>query len=449
MAFHSRRWSRVASSMAFAAIAIVGATACYAWLQEKRSTNQLMNTYPNYSGATTLPYPQSTRVYSPGQEVGSNLIPSGAVSVARTVRYSIPIEQQTLVSFLASKDVGTEKKTEARKQLTRMVEQELDSRFASQEAELSLLEKRIADAKTKLAQRTNRKKEIVERRIAELLSEPDDLAWNADGNLKTLNDSLPPSYPNANNVNYPLNAIGPNLFPSSLPSSPSLSPVNTVPLLNADTPEMTAPTQIPEWVVPSSSLPPSATQSLTENENRESPNSPNNVLTIKAAPSGTHDPVDAKNDIAGLLDEANAIEAELAELDGLTNEGKVEQVQQMGIRKRIRKLELGLVAERKKGERDLSLNRLSFELASKELELAEKELNTAQELYNTGAMSNSEINARKIELERAKHKVATLAREIEFDSDVLKEAPDRIQELQKKLEAVLPAPKPASQPVTY
>ena len=121
----------------------------------------------------------------------------------------------------------------------------------------------------------------------------------------------------------------------------------------------------------------------------------------------------------------------------------------MGIRKRIRKLELGLVAERKKGERDLSLNRLSFELASKELELAEKELNTAQELYNTGAMSNSEINARKIELERAKHKVATLAREIEFDSDVLKEAPDRIQELQKKLEAVLPAPKPASQPVTY
>lgn len=445
MAFHSRRWSRVASAVAFSTIAIVGATACFALLQEKRSTNQLVNTYADLSNTKTLPYQQLSSVYSSGLEAGNRLVPSSAVNVARTVRYSIPIEQQTLVSFLASKEVGTEKKTEARKQLTRMVEQELDSRFASQEAELSLLEKRIADAKTKLAQRNHRKKEIVERRIAELLSEPDDLAWNADGNLKTLNDSLPPSYPNANNANYPLNAIAPNPYPSSFFSSGP--PVNTAPLPNVDVPESKAPVQIPEWSDPLGSLPLLAPPSSIDNENIELPNI---GLASKAAPVETKDlPLDAKNGIASLLDEANAIEAEFAELEGLTNEGKVGHVQQLGIRKRIRKLELGLESKTTKAEKDLSLNRLSFELASKELELSEQECNRARELYNKGQASSSEIDVRKIEMERAKHKVETLRREIEFDSDVLKKAPDRIQELRKKLDEVLQGPKPASQPVTY
>lgn len=447
MAFHSRRWSRVASAVAFSTIAIVGATACFALLQEKRSTSQPMNTYADLSNTKTLPYQQLSNVYSSGLEAGNRLVPSSAVNVARTVRYSIPIEQQTLVSFLASKEVGTEKKTEARKQLTRLVEQELDSRFASQEAELSLLEKRIADAKTKLAQRTNRKKEIVERRIAELLREPDDLAWNADGNLKNLNDLLPPSYPNANNPNYPLNAMGQNLYPSSLPSLPSVSPVITAPSPNVDMPETKAPVQTREWSDPLGSLPLLPPQLSIENENNESPNI---GLTSQAVPSDTKEfPLNTKSDIADLLDEANAIEAEFAELEGLTNESKVGYVQQLGIRKQIRKLELGLESKTTKAEKDLTLNRLSFELASKEMELAEKEFNTARELYNTGAMSSSEISARKIEMERAKHKVETLRREIEFDSDVLKKAPDRIQELRKKLDEVLQVPKPASQPVTY
>ncbi len=58
-----------------------------------------------------------------------------------------------------------------------LVETELKQRFEKQEAELKQIEQRLKEAKSKLNQRKDKRFEIVERRVFDLLQKHDDLDW--------------------------------------------------------------------------------------------------------------------------------------------------------------------------------------------------------------------------------------------------------------------------------
>ena len=115
-----------------------------------------------------------------------------------------------------------EQKQKFRAELDESVSKLFDLRHAAQAKQVEKLEAELAEAKDLHKKRGDRKKEIVERRIAELLEAADDLAWNRElsGGTNTA-QSLQPSYLpsttyNANsNLNYPYPYYAP---PSSVPS---------------------------------------------------------------------------------------------------------------------------------------------------------------------------------------------------------------------------------------
>ncbi len=418
-----KRWSRATVAVVFSVMTILGATACYAWIQQERATNEARRAYAVAQNYTAQSNGSGLSLQNaPAQ--ANNLFPNTPISIARTVRYSLPMEQHRLVSLIRSnpKEGNTEKKTEARNQLMRLVEQELVGRSVSQEAELHLLEKRITEAKEKLAQRVARKNEIVERRMAELLSEPDDLAWNADINVPNAND--PQLSPLLSLPAQPSSSLQPSNAPPPIQSEqqnanpavgPAASPGSGTPLNFS----------VPMFNPPSETIPPA---SATE------PNLPSE----EPAPAAK-----TPNNFASLMEEAIDLESEFEELDDLTPEAKVEAVQRLTLRKRIRKLELGLNAAVKRSESDVRLLSSSREIAMKELAYSEQECLKAKELYNKGALASSEVMAKELDLERAKHKVMMLERDIGAKLYDEKSVLDSIDTLHKKTDAILRDPKPA------
>jgi hypothetical protein len=421
-----KRWSRATVAVVFSVMTILGATACYAWIQQERATNEARRAYAVAQNYTAQSNSSGLSVQNAPAQANYSLTPnaSRSVSFAKVVHNSLPLEQHTLVKLIRStpKEGNSEKKTEARNQLMRLVEQELDSRFASQAAELSLLEKRVAEAKEKLAQRMKRKEEIMERRVAELLSEPDDLAWNADINVPNANDPLPspllslPVQPSNSlqSTNYPP-AFQSAPHNANLVAGPAASPGSGTPLNFS----------VPVGNPPSELIPPS---SATE---------PKLPLYEPALAANT------RNDIATLLEEAIDLESEFEELDGLTPEGKIEAVQRLTLRKRLRKLELGLEAAVKKTEIDCRLLSSSLDLALKEYVFSEQEFVNTKELYNKGAASILQFKTHELELERLKQKVTTLEQELEAKSDGKESVSERIQRLRNKMVDILETQKPA------
>ena len=149
------------------------------------------------------------------------------------------------------------------------------------------------------------------------------------------------------------------------------------------------------------------------------------------------------NELAKLLEEAIDLESEFEELDDLTPEAKIEAVYRLTLRKRIRKLELGLNAAIKRSESDRRLLSSSLDLAMKELAYSEQECLKAKELYNKGALASSEFMARELELERVKFRVKKLEQDIGAKSYDEKSVLDSIDTLHNKTDAILRAPKPA------
>ncbi len=74
----------------------------------------------------------------------------------------------------------SDEKKELRKSLTEAVAKLFDLRHAAQSKQVEKLESELAEAKELHKKRGERKDEIVERRIAELLQSADDLAWNRE-----------------------------------------------------------------------------------------------------------------------------------------------------------------------------------------------------------------------------------------------------------------------------
>ena len=114
-----------------------------------------------------------------------------------------------------------EQKQALRASLNEAVGKQFDVRHAAQGKQVEKLEAELAEAKELHKKRGERKAEIVERRIAELLESADDLAWNRElSNRPTNATSVPPYLPNPpynanNNLLYPTPYYAP---PSSVPS---------------------------------------------------------------------------------------------------------------------------------------------------------------------------------------------------------------------------------------
>ena len=449
-----KRWSRATIAVVFSVMTILGATACFAWIQQERATNEAMRAYaavaPNY---TAQPYGSGLSVQNAPAQANYSLTPnaSRSVSFAKVVHNSLPLEQHTLVSLIRStpKEGNAEKKTEARNQLMRLVEQELDSRFASQAAELSLLEKRVTEAKEKLAQRMKRKEEIMERRVAELLSEPDDLAWNADINVPNANDPLPspllslPVQPSSSlqptsSSLQPSSSLLPNsLQPNSLQPNNSLPPFQSAPQ-NAN--PVAGPVASPGSGTP---LNFSFPMSNTPSEPIPSAGTPEPKFTSEEPAPAAKTP----NNFASLTEEAIDLESEFEELDGLTPERKIEEVHRLTLRKRLRRLELDLEAAIKKTESAERLKTHDFDMAGNELNRAKLKLTTFVPLRGV-SISELEYKQQETEVEIAEHKVAKLQQERSDLKDEVKEASERVQRLRKKMDDILKVQKPAPE-VTY
>ncbi len=448
-----KRWSRATIAVVFSVMTILGATACFAWIQQERATNEAMRAYavaPNY---TAQPYGSGLYVQNASAQANYSLTPnaSRSVSFAKVVHNSLPLEQHTLVSLIRStpKEGNSEKKTEARNQLMRLVEQELDGRFASQAAELSLLEKRVTEAKEKLAQRMKRKEEIMERRVAELLSEPDDLAWNADINVPNANTpqlspllSLPvqPSsslQPTSSSLQ-PSSSLLPNsLQPNSLQPNNSLPPFQSAPQ-NAN--PVAGPVASPGSGTP---LNFSFPMSNTPSEPIPSAGTPEPKFTSEEPAPAAKTP----NNFASLTEEAIDLESEFEELDGLTPERKIEEVHRLTLRKRLRRLELDLEAAIKKTESAERLKTRDFDMAGNELNRAKLKLTTFVPLRGV-SISELEYKQQETEVEIAEHKVAKLQQERSDLKDEVKEASERVQRLREKMDDILKVQKPAPE-VTY
>ena len=423
-----KRWSRVAVGVVAICI-IAGVTACSAWLQgvwlqERKATKQQLN-------ANAVPKRVSMDSnYQPQQNSLAVPIQGKSVNMATTIRYTLPIEQQRLVSFLRSqsKEANLEKKAEARSQLTQLVEAELAKRFANQAAELEQLEKRVVEAKSKLAQRHSRKQEIIDRRISELLNEPDELAWNANTDVNETKDLSVPGGPDfsspisdvlPNNGSNPLFTWKPQYgnerYSDRYPDSYNLLTIGSSEPFEPSIP----PTA-------SASSPKSGEANLQVADSVASTSVPNLESKNVKARFG--------NELESLSNEAIEVESDLEELEGLTASGKAEAIQRLALRKRIKQLELRLDEASKDIKRQQQSHRSGLELAKKELDASKGQLETAKGLQSYNAISKSDVEALMLDTERAKFKVESLEDELVSPMEKLSSISDRVNLIRKKLD---------------
>ena len=169
-------------------------------------------------------------------------------NVSRT--YTSPTERaaaEDIVQLVNKlRQANGEKKSELRKSLNEAVSKQFELRHAAQAKQVEKLEAELAEAKELHKKRGERKDEITERRIAELLESADDLAWNRElvaqprapsnyslpnGNAQPyFHEMVPPSGPNQPYPYGPPTRYYPNstpLYPVPQSSTPSqFNPLN-------------------------------------------------------------------------------------------------------------------------------------------------------------------------------------------------------------------------------
>ena len=143
------------------------------------------------------------------------------------------------------------------------------------------------------------------------------------------------------------------------------------------------------------------------------------------------------NELESLSSDAIEVESDLEELEGLTASGKAEAIQRLALRKRIKQLELRLDEASKDIKRQQQSHLSALELAKKELNFFEGELKDAKRLLSEGAISKSEVEAKMLDMERAKFKVESLRDEQVAPMERLSSISDRLNLIRKKLDESL------------
>ncbi len=194
---------------------------------------------------------------------GTSPITYASPSDLSPAAYAVAEDIHQLVIKL--RQASGEKKSELRKSLNEAVSKQFELRHAFQGRQVEKLEAELAAAKELHKKRGERKDEIIERRIAELLESADDLAWNRElvaqpraasnyslpnGNAQLyFHESVPSSGPNQP---YP---YGPpaRFYPNSTPPNPppqSSTPPQFIPLNAPDAGQPSLLKATPESVKP-------------------------------------------------------------------------------------------------------------------------------------------------------------------------------------------------------
>ncbi|MEW6194988.1 MAG: hypothetical protein AB1521_07530 [Bacteroidota bacterium] len=93
------------------------------------------------------------------------------------VRNEKKLDIETEVLLIKYKNAKTDQKTVLRNELMNSLNKLFDARESLKEEEIRYLESKIKELKESLTIRKNNKKQIVERRLKELLNEKDELKW--------------------------------------------------------------------------------------------------------------------------------------------------------------------------------------------------------------------------------------------------------------------------------
>lgn len=93
------------------------------------------------------------------------------------VRNEKKLDIETEVLLIKYKNAKTDQKTVLRNELMNSLNKLFDARESLKEEEIRYLESKIKELKESLTIRKNNKKQIVERRLKELLNEKDELRW--------------------------------------------------------------------------------------------------------------------------------------------------------------------------------------------------------------------------------------------------------------------------------
>jgi hypothetical protein len=191
-------------------------------MQQLPLTSGVSQTIPRQSNASTFAVNQQiTQAYSPNtMNTQFNTSPVQYNNLQQspqpnTTYYAYPTPAPNRAEDAATNEINKllnqlrtaagDQKKELRKSLTEAVGKLFDLRHATQAKQVEKLEAELAEAKELLQKRGDRKDEIVDRRIAELLQSADDLAWNRE----VANQPRPAT-------NYPV--VPKTYAPSSLPS---------------------------------------------------------------------------------------------------------------------------------------------------------------------------------------------------------------------------------------
>ena len=261
--------------------------------QNNNPNSQQGNTY-----SSNVPVVQQNNLqYQQSQLMGNYSNPTPPVDRAEAAATQSINE----LSNQLSNATGEQKKA-LRKSLTEAVGKLFDLRHAAQAKQVEKLESELAEAKELLKKRSERKDEIVDRRIAELLQSADDLAWNrgiANPPVPATNYALPPNgYPQALLPNGTYNTVPSGSYPYSVVPNP----YNTAPTYSPGTP----PGTLYSNPVPPSSTRPQLIPMLSPDSGQSSlletaPRINTNTYSAPSAPSATTSPSIASSQLLPLL----------------------------------------------------------------------------------------------------------------------------------------------------
>ena len=300
-------------------------------------------------------------------------------SIAFGSAYGVPLLQDSqtkLIESIQALPSDSIERAQLQKTLLRLVETELKQRFEKQEAELKQIEKRLEDAKAKLNQRKDKRSEIVERRVFDLLQKRDELDWASateNQNIEVLSTS------------------------------------------------------------------PKATQSVSQAKSQsEGLNRLSDSVTATEQRAAILKNTNSNGELAAKVLEnifdALKLQAMLEEeFSGLTDEKKREKAVVKTVESRMKLLELKFDLMQKIKEPSYSLFEAELSVRESSYLLAQKEFEISSQLVKVGAESTKENNRKKAAMDVEQVRLSQTEKEFQYYKDQLDSLRERVRVVRKKL----------------
>jgi hypothetical protein len=334
------------------------------------------------------------------------------VSIASGAAYGMPWLQDSQARLIESMHALSSDSNEYAKLLETLhssVETELMQRFKKQEAELKQIEQRLKEAKSKLNQRKDKRFEIVERRVFDLLQKRDELDWASS----TTNQN---------------NAI---VIPEGQAPIQQRTDTN---IIDAQGDPFAWLSRVETQLVPNGTQPNNSTIKATDDVSTQTADTNPSASLGKESRFVTSAEA---SQITSAMNEALELEAtidtELGEaFANLSDFEKKVEVNFLSLPRRIRLLELKLEALEANKQTITSRLGLQVSLAESKQEVAKQELEISNELVKAHAEGPMEGRKKELELRVAKTLVTESILEAESYKSKMDDLAKRIKNVRKK-----------------